>query len=238
MKAVEYSGHPVVRIALKDIYHLGQEFFRWEVAVAAAGSVLGINPFNQPDVELAKQLARKLMDDPGSSTTSTGSIKSMDAGETIDVSSQDLTIAVQKWWKQAHAGDYAAIQAYLAPNAETSAALQKIRELLRGHSGLATTCGYGPRFLHSTGQLHKGGPNTGLFLQLVDEPQNDLAVPESSYTFGAIIQAQALGDFQALTQRGRRVLRVNLGAHTRSGLATLIERCEELLAQMPSRRAA
>jgi hypothetical protein len=245
LKALENAGHPVVRLALKDLYHLGQEFFRWEVAVAAAGSVLGINPFNQPDVELAKQLARKLMDDPtlstknvdkGGATSAEGNI--VDSVDTVDVSSVRLTAALQSWWQQARGGDYAAIQAYLAPNAETSALLLKIRELLRSHSRLATTSGYGPRFLHSTGQLHKGGPNTGLFLQLVDEPATDLAVPESAFTFGAILRAQALGDYQALRQRGRRVMRVNLGAQARTGLTMLLERLQALLAQMPSRWAA
>ncbi|MFB3152913.1 MAG: hypothetical protein ACE10I_00400 [Candidatus Acidiferrales bacterium] len=119
--------------------------------------------------------------------------------------------------------DYISLQAYLAPTPESTATLQEIRRILGDRSQAATTLGYGPRFLHSTGQLHKGGPNTGVFLQLVDEPGEDLAVPETDYTFGALIRAQALGDFMALTQRGRRILRVNVGKDAAKGLRQLAE---------------
>jgi transaldolase/glucose-6-phosphate isomerase len=214
LAAAENAGHPVIRIQLAEKLDLGQEFFRWEVAVAAAGAVLGIHPFNQPDVELAKQLARKAMAKKGS--------EQKDAAQTISVAQPaELRKAVSSWLGNARPGDYIALQAYLAPSPETTGRLQDLRHRLRERPRLATTLGYGPRFLHSTGQLHKGGQNTGLFLQLVDEPTSDLPVPETDYTFGALIQAQALGDYQALKQRGRRVLRVQLGGDTARGLLHL-----------------
>ena len=129
--------------------------------------------------------------------------------------------ALKDWLGQAKTGDYFALQAYLPPSQETTEALQDIRLELLKHTRLATTLGYGPRFLHSTGQLHKGGQNRGLFLQIIDEPDVDLPVPETDYSFKDLIKAQALGDYKALKQRGRRVLRVNLGSDVASGLRTL-----------------
>ncbi len=130
---------------------------------------------------------------------------------------------MKDWTGQAQPRDYMALQAYLSPNTETSAALQSVRFELLKRTGLATTLGYGPRFLHSTGQLHKGGPNTGLILQIVDEPEMDLSIPEVDYSFGMLIKAQAMGDYQALKQRGRRVIRINLKADVRGGLKRLQE---------------
>jgi transaldolase/glucose-6-phosphate isomerase len=203
LDALESAGHPVLRISLRDKADLGKQFFRWEVAVAAAGAALGIHPFNQPDVELAKELARVAMSKKESSRHGAPEIAA-DAGEM-------LTAAMSSWLTGTQPGNYIAIQAYLNPTSETASGLESLREILRDHTKLATTLGYGPRFLHSTGQLHKGGPNTGLFLQLIDEPLDDLLVPAAGYSFGDLIRAQALGDFQALQQRGRRVLRINLG---------------------------
>jgi transaldolase/glucose-6-phosphate isomerase len=215
LQALEAAGHPVVRIHLGDPLDIAQEFFRWEIAVPAAGSVLGINPFNQPDVQLAKELARQAMKEGGGKEAPAGSepVRAEDKAA--------LEQAFAAWLGQAHAGDYIALQAYLEPRKETTAALESIRLALRDRAKLATTVGYGPRFLHSTGQLHKGGPNTGLFLQLVDDAAPDLDVPETDYTFGALIRAQALGDWQALTQRGRRVLRVHLGGDVSAALKRL-----------------
>jgi transaldolase/glucose-6-phosphate isomerase len=221
--ALEQAGHPVVRIALQDNYDLGQEFFRWEMAVAAAGAVLGINPFDQPDVQLAKDLAKKAME---------GKAGGQQAPETPASNRKELQNALQNWFGQAQAGNYISLHAYLEPTPASDAALEQLRVLLRGKSRLATTAGYGPRFLHSTGQLHKGGPNTGLFLQLVDQAGADAAVPETNYTFGQLIRAQAQGDWQALTQRGRRVIRVQLGADAKSGLAQLLETAEELQSEL------
>ncbi|MFQ5947952.1 MAG: phosphoheptose isomerase, partial [Acidimicrobiia bacterium] len=213
IEALEAVGHPVARIRLDLTEDLGQEMFRSEVAVAAAGAVLGIHPFNQPDVQLAKDLARQAM---------TGELDGGAAVEETRVDDSDaLASAVREWVDTARPGDYGALQAYLAPTAETTQVLQRIRLGLRDRLRVATTLGYGPRFLHSTGQLHKGGPPTGLFLQLVDEPARDLDVPETDYSFGKLIEAQALGDFQALQQRERRVLRVRLGSDVVAGLGQL-----------------
>jgi transaldolase/glucose-6-phosphate isomerase len=210
------AGHPTIRIALDELPDLGEEYFRWEVAVAAAGAVLGINPFNQPDVQLAKDLARKAMEEAPAVSAA--------GGDTVPASeAARLASALNSWLASSHGGDYVAIQAYLAPTPETTSGLQKIRSALLRNRRLATTSGYGPRFLHSTGQLHKGGPDRGLFLQLVDEPRGELAVPETSYTFGALIRAQALGDYHALQQRGRRVLRVSLGADVAAGLGSIAQ---------------
>jgi transaldolase/glucose-6-phosphate isomerase len=216
LRALQAAGHPLVSIQLADKADLGQEFFRWEFAVAAAGAALGIHPFNQPDVELAKQLAREAMK-KGNSGTGVG-VKSVSASKP-----DELRRAIRNWLDEAPAGNYVAIQAYLAPTAATTAHLENLQRVVRDRSKLATTLGCGPRFLHSTGQLHKGGPNTGRFLQLVDDPADDLAVPETGYTFGALIRAQALGDYQALVQRNRRVLRVNLGRDVAGGLEQIAE---------------
>lgn len=222
---LEKAGHPVIRIQLRDKSDLGQEFFRWEIAVAAAGAVLGINPFNQPDVELAKKLAKEAMHQGGAQQQGKkGAKPAAVEPELADVNDpEELERNLKLWLADSRQGDYVALQAYLAPDSETSAALQRIRLFLRNQLRLSTTLGYGPRFLHSTGQLHKGGPNSGIFLQLLDQPADDLQVPETSYTFGALIQAQAVGDYHALKRGGRRVLRVQLGKSAAAGLKQLFE---------------
>jgi len=212
---LERAGHPVAEIRLADKADLGQEMFRWEIAVAAAGAILGINPFDQPDVQLAKDLARRAMEEPGSGSTSTW--------DSAAVTAESPQLGQQLGsWAQAEPGDYMAIQAYLAPSIETTAALQEIRRMLGIQQGAATTLGYGPRFLHSTGQLHKGGPSTGRFLQIVDDPERDVPVPETDYTFGKLIRAQALGDYGALMQRNRQVLRIDLRDDVVGGLAQIV----------------
>ncbi|HET8678482.1 MAG TPA: hypothetical protein VFM39_00060 [bacterium] len=220
VNALEAAGHPTVRIGLDEAADVGREFFRWELAVAAAGAVLGIHPFNQPDVQLAKELAQQAMQKKD------GSNHPGEAAEELEVSAaraQQLAETVRGWLAGVRAGDYLAIHAYVAPTEQSSAMLREIRRGLGARLRVATTLGFGPRFLHSTGQLHKGGPNSGVFLQLVDTPVEDLAVPETDYTFGALIRAQALGDLAALRQRGRRVLRVSLGRDVPGGLARVAE---------------
>ena len=212
--ALEANGHPVARIGLADKYDIGQEFFRWEFAVAAAGAVLGINPFNQPDVQLAKDLSKKAM-----SESASGGAKLKD--EVAAGDSAVLEKMVGAWLGKKKPRDYVVVQAYIAPSQENSAKLAALRAALQSRLGVATTLGFGPRFLHSTGQLHKGGPNSALVLQIVDQPTDNLAVPETSYTFDALIQAQAIGDFTALKQRRRRALRVNLGGDSAGGLERL-----------------
>lgn len=217
--ALQASGHPVIRIDLNERADLGQEFFRWEIAVAAAGAVLGIHPFNQPDVQLAKDLAKKAMNEASSGKKKGAKLK----GEVSALDPEALQQPVSSWMSKAKARDYASVQAYLDPTPEHSAALQSICNSLRDRLGIAATLGYGPRFLHSTGQLHKGGPNRVLVLQVADQPSDDVPVPETDYTFGTLIQAQAVGDFIALKQRRRRALRVNLGSDTEAGLQQLVE---------------
>jgi len=210
LKTLEAVGHPVIRIETGNTLNLGQEFFRWEVAVAAAGAALGIQPFDQPDVELAKTLARQAMAGASQGAATDAPVLASDHAA--------LQKAVAEWLGKAQPGDYIALQAYLASTAATTGALASLQKTLRDTTRLASTLGYGPRFLHSTGQLHKGGPNTGLFVQFLDEPSEPLPVPETDYTFARLIQAQAFGDFQALTQRGRRILRVQLGRNAAAGI--------------------
>jgi transaldolase/glucose-6-phosphate isomerase len=217
--ALQANGHPVVRIDLNDKTDLGQEFMRWEIAVAAAGAALEINPFNQPDVQLAKDLAKQAM---GNQAGGRGSARI----RREEISTADPASLQQSWasWvAKKKPRDYVSVQAYLNPSAEHAVKLQEICMLLRDRLNAAVTLGFGPRFLHSTGQLHKGGPNTAMVLQIVDQPTDNLQVPETDYTFDALIQAQALGDFAALKQRRRRALRVNLGAEPEAGLNLLAD---------------
>ncbi len=215
LSALESAGHPVARFRLNDPADLGREMFRWEMATAAAGAVLGVNPFDQPDVQLAKELAKRAMQERSSAAGPADEVRIEDAGA--------LGSAFENWLSGAGAGTYLGLHAYLAPTEATTEALHAIQARLRDRTRFATTLGYGPRFLHSTGQLHKGGPDSGRFLQIVDEPGHDLPVPETDYTFAELVRAQADGDRKALEQRGRRVMRVNLGTDLHGGLARLRE---------------
>lgn len=198
---------------IEDTREISKLMMRWEIATAAAGAVLGINPFDQPDVQLAKDLAREAMAGGGSS---------QESGRIISINDPDLEAIASGWLESAWSGDYIGVHTYLAPSGETWEGIRNLRITLGRNARVATTAGYGPRFLHSTGQLHKGGANNGLFLQIVDDAMaNDLAVPETDYTFGQLLTAQAAGDAGALLQRGRRVLRVNVGADARGGLERL-----------------
>jgi transaldolase / glucose-6-phosphate isomerase len=214
---LEAAGFPVIRIRVREGLDVGEEFFRWETAIASAGAIVGIDPFDQPDVELAKELARQAMARPPGTPEGEGvvTLTPSDPG--------NLAIAARQWVESCKPGDYVGVQAYLAPTPETSAALSALRQHLLEKLQVATTFGYGPRFLHSTGQLHKGGPPSGLFLQLVDTPKQDLPVPGESFTFGELIRAQSFGDYQAMKQKQRRVLRVDLGTDISGGLRRLTE---------------
>ncbi|NBB86623.1 MAG: bifunctional transaldolase/phosoglucose isomerase [Bacteroidetes bacterium] len=203
LQALEDAGHPVLRFHLADPYDVAREMYRWEMAIAAAGAVLDIHPFNQPNVEAAKNLARQAMAADESATN----------GQTRTIAARDrgaLQQTLDTWLDHAEGGGYTAVQAYLPMNASTQDTLQGLVETLRDETGLATTLGFGPRFLHSTGQLHKGGPANGLFLQLIDSPADELPVPETDYSFRELIAAQTVGDYQALTERDRAVLRVRI----------------------------
>lgn len=215
LAALETAGHPVARFRLADPADLGREMFRWEMATAAAGAVLGVNPFDQPDVQLAKELATRAMKErsSGAPAAPADEIRASDEGP--------LGSALEHWLAGAGAGSYLGIHAWLPAVQETTEILHDVQARLRDRTRLAATLGYGPRFLHSTGQLHKGGPDTGRFLQIVDEPEHDLPVPEADFTFRTLIRAQADGDRSALEQRGRRVVRVNLDGDVPGGLARL-----------------
>jgi glucose-6-phosphate isomerase/transaldolase/glucose-6-phosphate isomerase len=197
VEAIEAEGHPIVRLGLADPYDLGGEFFRWEFAVAVAGAVLGINPFDQPNVQQSKDLTARVLGEYHAQ----GCLPVVHAGTSL-----------QELLAKAGAGDYLAVMAYVRPTPELERAACALREGVMKRHHIATTFGYGPRFLHSTGQLHKGGPDSGMFLQMVAPFEGDMEVPEAGYSFGTLAQAQALGDLQALTAMGRRVARVDLGA--------------------------
>ncbi len=203
---------PYLRLALEDPYDLGAEFFRWEFGVALAGAVLGIDPFDQPDVEEAKELARQRMG--GSAAPDRSGVSTVPVAEAAP--------AVGRWASTVREGDYLAIQAYLDPSPSIATGLEEARTALRERLRIPTTLGFGPRYLHSTGQLHKGGPSTALFLQLVDVPRVDLPVPGEPYSFGAIVRAQAEGDAEALRARSRRLLTVQLGPDPVAGLRRLV----------------
>ncbi len=237
--ALEKAGHPVIRITLPNVYTLGQEFFRWEIATAVAGSIIGINAFNQPDVEASKIETKKLT----SQYESTGSLPaespfftSKDARLFADAKNaaalsggNTLGDVLRSHLSRIGAGDYFAVLGYLPMNAENEKALQAIRHSVRDLKRVATCLGFGPRFLHSTGQAYKGGPNSGVFLQITCDDASDLAVPGQKYTFGVVKAAQARGDFAVLAERGRRALRVHLGKNLKSGLNALAKAVTQAL---------
>ncbi|MHB8216841.1 MAG: bifunctional transaldolase/phosoglucose isomerase [Candidatus Sulfotelmatobacter sp.] len=241
--ALEKAGHPVVRISMADVYDLGAEFFRWEIATAVAGSILGINAFNQPDVEASKIATRNLT----SEYEKTGSLPAekpvledggiklftdeKNAAALAKAAGGDKSLAgyLKAHLNRISAGDYFAVLAYIQMNAEHQRSLQAIRHAMRGRKRVATCLGFGPRFLHSTGQAYKGGPNSGVFLQVTCDDAVDLPVPGQKYTFGVVKAAQARGDFQVLIERGRRALRVHLGSNVNAGLATLTTAIQKAL---------
>ena len=241
LDALDKAGQPVVRISLEDTLSLGQEFFRWEMATAVAGSLLGIHAFNQPDVEASKRATQQLT----AAFEETGQLPDEipfleDRGlrffsdsantETLRATASDAVACLGAHLGRIQAGDYFAINAYVAMNEETRAELQAMRHAVRDAKKVATTLGFGPRFLHSTGQLHKGGPNSGVFLQITSDDANDLAIPDQRYSFGTLKRFQAQGDLEVLAERGRRALRVHLGPDVHAGLQTLRETITQALA--------
>jgi transaldolase/glucose-6-phosphate isomerase len=232
---LEKAGQPVVRIAVPNIYDLGQEFFRWEIATAVAGSIIGINPFNQPDVEAAKIATKNLTSEyeqkgslPAEYPFFEGSGMKLysdekNAAALKQAAGGDLTLSgyLRAHLNRLRAGDYFAILAYIEMNDAHESALQQTRLVVRDKKRVATCAEFGPRFQHSTGQAYKGGPNTGVFLQITCDDAADIPVPEQKYTFGIVKAAQARGDFQVLAERDRRALRIHLGADVAAGLRTL-----------------
>jgi transaldolase / glucose-6-phosphate isomerase len=235
LDALRNAGHPVVEIELADTYDLGQEFFRWEIATAVAGSILKINPFNQPDVEASKIVTRQLTEayeksgklPEESPIFDDGSIKlftdERNAANLNKLAGTDrsLTGFLRAHLSQFNPGDYMALLAYIEMNGAHEESLQAMRHAVRDRKHVATCLGFGPRFLHSTGQAYKGGPNTGVFLQITCDDANDLPVPGQKYTFGTVKAAQARGDFQVLADRKRRALRVHLPKDVEAGLENL-----------------
>lgn len=230
--ALEESGQPLIRIRLAEEMNLGQEFFRWKFATAIAGAMMQINPFNQPDVEAAKVEARKLTEE----YETTGELPDEQPfyeadgiklfSDSLNVGELDHALDGEKSlanYLRAHlsriaAGDYFALLAYVEMSAENENLLQAIRHRVLHEKKAATCLGFGPRFLHSTGQAYKGGANNGVFLQITSDDRADFDVPGQKYTFGVVKAAQARGDFQVLLDRERRALRVHLGADVKSGL--------------------
>jgi transaldolase / glucose-6-phosphate isomerase len=218
VEALSQAGYPAVTFNLADRYDLGGQMFLWEMATAVAGHILGIQPFDQPNVEAAKKLARRMVE------------AYLASGRLPEGEVAPLTpAALDGFLAQARKGDYIALQAYAQPTAETEAAVQALRLALRARTGLATTVGFGPRYLHSTGQLHKGDGGGGLFIQFTADPVEDAPIPntagepESDMSFGVLIKAQALGDGDALRQAGRRVIRFHLGKDVADGLRQLLD---------------
>jgi transaldolase/glucose-6-phosphate isomerase len=242
LAALEQAGHPVVRIVMKSIDHIGQEFFRFEIATAVAGAILGINPFNQPDVEAAKIKTRELtaaFEKTGALPAETPVVSTDEADlYTDEHNAAELREAgadgtLGSWIKahlsRSHSGDYVALLAYIERDKAYIDALQKMRLAVRDKRHLATCAEFGPRFLHSTGQAYKGGPDSGVFLQITADDAGDLPVPGQKASFGIVKAAQARGDFDVLTEHGRRALRVHLKGGLGAGLAALDAAISEAL---------
>ena len=229
--AFEKAGHPVVRIELSALINLGEEFFLWELATAVAGALMGINPFDQPNVQESKDVTKNFLDEykkngclpEEAPILSMGGVKVFGdaACRAALTGATTLEAALKAHLARVKSGDYVAFNAYVERTDASHQALQGMRVGVRDKMKVATTLGYGPRFLHSTGQLHKGGPNSGVFLQITSDDRADLAIPGESYTFGVLKAAQARGDFVCLGKHDRRALRVHLGADVNAGLATL-----------------
>ena len=238
--ALEKARHPVVSISVDNVYALGQEFFRWEIATAVAGSIIGINAFNQPDVEASKVETRKLTSEYEAKGKLPAEVPFFEASGIQFYADEKNVAAIHGGLNVAAvlkthlgrlgAGDYFAVLGYIPMNAENEKALQTMRHAVRDKKKVATVLGFGPRFLHSTGQAYKGGPNSGVFLQITCEDAKDLPVPGQKYTFGVVKAAQARGDFAVLAERGRRALRVHLGKNLKSALATLTKAVQKAVA--------
>ncbi len=226
---LQTAGHPVVTIRLRDTFDLAKEFFRWEIATSVAGAILGINPFDEPNVSESKENTRKILEKfqaTGQMTLQREILEEEgirlygDAKAALDGS---IKKTFDAFLIQTRPGDYLSLMAYLEPSPAHEALLQKMRHWIRDRYSIATTLGYGPRFLHSTGQLHKGGAGNGLFLQITADDKEDIQIPGETYTFGILKSAQALGDFYSLTSRGLRVIQIRLGRHIEQDLKDLIQ---------------
>jgi transaldolase/glucose-6-phosphate isomerase len=244
VEALGQAGHPVVRVEVPSREDLGGEFFRWEIATAVAGAVLGLNPFDQPDVEASKVATRSLVaeaetkgalpaETPLASQDGLSLFADARNGRTLEEALRggvkSAATLLKAHLDRLQAGDYFALLAYLEMNDAHEQALQAIRHRVRRARKVATCLGFGPRFLHSTGQAYKGGPPSGVFLQITCDDAKDLPLPGRKATFGLVKAAQARGDFQVLAERGRRALRIHLGRDTAQGLRQLGHLVEQAL---------
>jgi transaldolase / glucose-6-phosphate isomerase len=242
LDALAQAGQPIVRMDIADAYDIGQEFFRWEIATAVAGAIIQVNPFDQPDVEASKVETRKLTDEferTGILPRETPILEERGIALFADTrnaaqlrasaSETSLVEYLRAHLGRLRPGDYFGILAYIEMDARHQSALQRIRHAVRDKLRNATCVGFGPRFLHSTGQAYKGGPNSGVFLQITCDDAIDLPVPGQKYTFGIVKAAQARGDFQVLADRERRALRAHLGRHLNVELEALVRAVEEAL---------
>ena len=240
LEALEKAGHPVVCQVLRDSLSVGREFFLWELATALTGALLEINPFDQPNVQESKDNTKNLLEVyrnesklpeqevlfEGNGCRIYGDSKTKTV---LQPQSETLTGYVGAHLSQAKKGDYVALTAYIPETGAHAQLLGQLRAQIRNAHKTATTVGYGPRFLHSTGQLHKGGADNGIFIQITATDSQDLSIPDQPYTFGVLQQAQALGDFQSLAQRNRRVIRFHLGQDIETGLKTLLSAVKEAI---------
>ena len=241
--ALKSAGHPVVRIDCTSLVNLGQEFFRWEMATATAGSLLGINAFDQPNVQESKEFTKFYLEEfkkngrlPEESPVITdGDVRIFadDANRHALDGASSLAHAVAAHLSRVRTGDYVAINAYLERTPTVHDVFQRIRTIIRDTKRVSTTLGYGPRFLHSTGQLHKGGPDSGVFLQVTADQKADLEIPDEPYSFGTLAAAQALGDLKSLSTRNRRVIRIHLGCDVEAGIRRMQKAVEEALSLAP-----
>jgi len=218
------TGHPVVTLRMRDVYDLGAEFFRWEYATAVVGAIMKINPFDQPNVQESKDITSSLLaayeqDGRLSEPESAGSIETLKV--TSSVGGDTGEEALKALFSSIEPKDYFSISAYCDRTGDAHGTFQSVRGLVANATGCATTLGYGPRFLHSTGQLHKGGANSGVFLQITTAPDVDLSIPGKAATFGVLSRAQAMGDYQALVEKNRRVVRLDLSEGLAEGLSHL-----------------
>jgi transaldolase/glucose-6-phosphate isomerase len=229
-----------VRITVSDKMQLGQEFFRWEMATAVAGAILGINPFDQPDVEAQKVKTRELTaayeksgklppETPFFTADGISLYADPENAAALQPQATSLAGVLKAHLARVHPGDYVALLAYIERNPAHAEILQRLRRMIRDRTRAATCLGFGPRFLHSTGQAYKGGPNSGVVLQITGDDAEDLPVPGQRYTFGVVKAAQARGDFDVLAERGRRLLRVHLPADLEGGLQRFAAALEQAL---------
>jgi hypothetical protein len=229
------AGRPVVTLHLRDAYDLGGEFFRWEFATAAAGAILSINPFDEPNVAESKENTQRLLEAYRSqgAPPQAGRPALQENGVALFApEAGGLTEALTSFLRQVRPGDYIALAAYLTRTPATEAALQSMRLAIRDGTRAAVTLGYGPCYLHSTGQLHKGGGDNGLFILLTADDREDMDVPGQPYTFGGLKRAQALGDMEALQRRGRRVVRLHLSSDVQAGLDSVAQALRSAVASV------